>query len=69
MNGEKYAHKIDVKDLNRFDYGLNVALGAEIGKFQVLANYAYGLGNQVKDPQNDYYIRNRSFQLTLSYYS
>jgi len=67
-NKEFHNSKVEVKDLNRFDYGLNVTLGAEIGKFQVLANYVYGLGNQIKNPQKDYYIRNRSFQLTLSYF-
>lgn len=69
LDNKKYpSHKIDVRDLNRFDYGLNFSLGAEISKFQVLANYAYGIGNQIKNSNSDYYIKNRSFQLMLNYY-
>jgi len=68
-NDELYKEEsINTEDVNQIDLGLNFGGGVEIGQFQILANYAYGLSNQLKNPRQDYYIHNKSMEFTLLYF-
>lgn len=58
----------DNRDMNSFDFGLNIGVGVEVGNFQISAQYGLGLANLANTTYSDSeVIKNGVFGISVVY--
>ena len=72
-NGNKQRTSVRIGGENgfqRFDYGLNSAIGMQIGKLDIQLNYLHGLADVSvgKNKKDDFILNNQSLRFSVGYY-